>query len=555
MKRLTVVLIIFSVLVTCHSLLFAQMTKDEQKLLKLYTKYLKSDDESERYEAAESLQYYKYPEVIPLLTSALKDSSASVRNRAALSFYEWKEAARPAIPVLMEGLRDSDAFVRINCGATLLNLDVEESKVLPAIQELLQRPEPLTQVAAVRFLQGSVPDSDLLPVLSRALKNPDPSIRVEASDVLADTKEPPAEALPLLVEALKDHHPKVRENVAIAIGKFKTKGASALPALLPLLQDSEPDVRSEALDAIEEMGTWAKDALPQIYEVIRKDPDPRVRKSALNSLEWIDPEGRTVMPILIEALKDKDPEVRQKSMETILSVRPFPHQSVPAIQSALAGETNEQVKLLLGRAIERGEQEKKYEASGQGGAKVTLPSTPKKGTNAMPREDAMRLLQERGIQMTTDEFWRHVNDGDVDVVKAMLSAGFPANTEQQGSSVLLIAAGNHDGSPEKKEILKALIEYGADVNYRNENNVTPFFEAAGTCDAEILSMMIKAGAILEVQAKGGATALTQAAMSNKVENVRLLLKSGYKLKNEPTWLMNATKNPEILALLRKAGAK
>jgi len=44
-------------------------------------------------------------------------------------------------------------------------------------------------------------------------------------------------------------------------------------------------------------------------------------------------------------------------------------------------------------------------------------------------------------------------------------------------------------------------------------------------------------------------------MADKVENVRLLLKSGYKLKSEPSWLLSSTKNPEILALLRKAGAK
>ncbi|MCI0414056.1 hypothetical protein L0222_14815 [bacterium] len=63
------------------------------------------------------------------------------------------------------------------------------------------------------------------------------------------------------------------------------------------------------------------------------------------------------------------------------------------------------------------------------------------------------------------------------------------------------------------------------------------------------------GAVLEVRAKGGATTLSVAAMGNNVENVRLLLKSGYKLKNEPEWLLNSTKNAEILAMLRKAGAK
>jgi ankyrin repeat protein len=137
-----------------------------------------------------------------------------------------------------------------------------------------------------------------------------------------------------------------------------------------------------------------------------------------------------------------------------------------------------------------------------------------------------------------------------------LSAGFPADTQLQNMSALTLAIRNYDGNdPSQREIIQALIDFGADVNYKDENETTPFFFAVENCDIEIVRKMMKAGAVLEVQAKGGATTLTQAAMGNKVETVRLLLKSGYKLKNEPNWLMNSTKNPEILAMLRKAGAK
>jgi HEAT repeat protein len=533
-----------------------ELSKDERKVLNMYLKDLKKGDDSERYEAVERLRYYRHPESLAALSAALtSDPSSSVRNMAALSLYEMKEDARAAIPALQQALKDNDSFVRLNAGATLLNLDVDPDTVLPAIRPLLQHPEPRSRVAAAAFLRGNVPFPEILPVLTALLKSSDIEIRRDASKVFDDAKELPPDALPVLVQSLKDPDARVRENAADALDAYDSKGTAALPALIVALKDSDREVRFEAVDTITEMGTWGKDALPQLANVIRSDSDPGIRRHALRALEWTDPEGRSSVPILLEALKDKDPEVRQMSLEVMAGTRPFPVHAVVPAKAALASETNEQVKMYLQRIIERGEQEKSYGTRMKTDTGVIGDVTPKRTGAAMPKEEAMRILQEKDIQMTTDSFWQSVNEADAEVVKAMLSAGFPANTELQNSSVLMIAIRNYNGDAAQREIIQALLDFGADVNFKDENDTTPFFFAVENCDLEILSTMMKAGAILEVKAKGGATTLTQAAMANKVETVRMLLKSGYKLKNEPTWLLNSTKNPEILAMLRKAGAK
>jgi HEAT repeat protein len=541
---------IFLVLYFCISIAFAQeMSKDERKLVNRYTKDLKNKDESVRFEAVESLRYYKYPEVANLLAGALNDPSESIRNRAALSLFELEEAATPAVPALQEALHDSDPYVRINSAATLFNLNVNRPETISAVEELLSSPQPRVQISAVRFLQGNVPFTKLLPVLRSAVKDPDPEIRADASKEFSQVEELPAEALPVLTDLLKDQNATVRENAASALRKFKTKGTAALPALLRSLKDPNRDVRSHAVNAIESMGTWAASALPDLREVVLHDSDAGVRSSAVGSLEWIDPEGKEAMPIVLESLKDRDSQVRVKALETMLSFRPFPVPSVPAVQAALAGETNADVKRLLQRVMERGEQDKEFSASmKRGGAG----KTPKQGIS---KEEANRILQEKGIQLTMDELWHSIHEGDSQTVQAMLAAGISPNSELQGMSVLTVAVSFYDGSPEQKEIIQALIDFGADVNYKTDIDVTPFFYCAGKCEPDLLLAMIQAGAVLEVKAKGGATALTEAAMQNKVENVRLLFKSGYKLKNEPTWLISSTKNPQILEIIRKEKAK
>jgi|GEM_PF-5116219 len=546
MKKISYCLVILMIAGLCVS---QEMSKGERKNVNRYLKDLKNKDESVRYDAVESLRYYKYPEVATALSVALSDSSARVRNRAALSLYELKEAARPAIPALKQSMQDSDPWVRINAGAALFNLKEGKQGIISAISELLKHPEPRVQVAAARFLLGEVPFTDLMPVLTAGLKSLDPEVRVDASKEFDDADQLPASALAVLVDSLNDSNADVRKNAASALTKFKTKGTTALPALVRSLKDQDASVRSEAVDAITSMGTWARVALPALHDVIVSDTDAGVRRNAVRSLEWIDPEGKESMPMLLDALKDRDAEVRERALETMLSFRPFPVSSVPSVQAVLGSETNDDVKRLLERIIERSVRDKEFNSSIKSG-------TPgKRSDTGMQKSEAEKLLQEKGIQMTSDELWGHVNEGDAPVVKALLAAGISPNSERQGMSVLMIAVSTYQGAPEQKEIIQAMIEYGADLNYKTANGTTPFFEAAGKCDPGLLLAMIKAGAILEVKAKGGATTMTEAAMANKIENVRLLLKAGYKLKNEPAWLMSSTKNPEILTLLRRAGGK
>lgn len=551
--------ILFLVLLLTTQVAFSEeLTKDQRKVLEMTLKDLKKGDDSERYEAVERLRYYRVPQAIAALSEALtRDASSSVRNRAALSLFDLEEDARSAIPALQQALRDTDSYVRLNAGATLLNLDADENIVLPAIRELLRHPEARTQVAAARFLSGHVPFNEIFPVLTAALKNPDDQVRIDASKVIDDAKELPLDSLPVLVQSLKDANATVRKNAASALDIYESKGTAALPALIPALKDPDRDVRFEVLDAITSMGTWGKEALPHIAEVVRRDGDPGIRRQAVRALEWVDPEGRTSVPVLLEALRDKDAEVRQMSLEVMASTRPFPVHAVAPAQQALASETDERVKMYLQRIIERGEQEKSYGPRGKTNTGVIADApAARKASAAMPKEEAMRILQEKDIQMTTDAFWHSMHENDPQVVRAMLSAGFPANTDIRDMSALMLAVRNYDGNdPAQREIIRALLDFGADVNFKDENGTTPFFFAVEKCDLEIVRTMMKAGAVLEVQAKGGATTLTQAAMGNKVETVRLLLQSGYKLKNEPAWLLNSTKNPQILAMLRKAGAK
>jgi ankyrin repeat protein len=154
-------------------------------------------------------------------------------------------------------------------------------------------------------------------------------------------------------------------------------------------------------------------------------------------------------------------------------------------------------------------------------------------------------------------FIRAVQDGDVKTVIAMLSKNnglVEVRQRQKAGSepVLCIALRrgrneivrlllSHGASPKScprvlwhatdAGIAELLIEYGADVNWQDENNSVPtalhFFAAVD--NTELVELLIKHGADVNVIDKAGETPLHEAAREGRLNAAKLLLSKGAEL--------------------------
>ncbi len=197
---------------------------------------------------------------------------------------------------------------------------------------------------------------------------------------------------------------------------------------------------------------------------------------------------------------------------------------------------------------------------------------------------ARARLEQDGLAFTPEAFLAKVAEGDAEHVKVFLEAGIDPSarnttnrtalwvaTERKQIEVLeaLLEAGvkpDEKNAPAMEsgkslvfeavdsgdaEIVRMLVEAGADAKSANDYGVPPLAEAARTGQLETCKILLKAGADPNA-APGGFPLLYGPINENQLEVVHLLIDSGAKLGEHKADLMGAAKTPEMTALLEAA---
>jgi len=126
--------------------------------------------------------------------------------------------------------------------------------------------------------------------------------------------------------------------------------------------------------------------------------------------------------------------------------------------------------------------------------------------------------------------------------------------ESHGLSPLMgAAAGGHP------DVVKYLLDHGAEVNVTNDQWQTPLMLAALSGNLECVTLLLNAGAKTDEKARGGATVLGFAVATGHLEVVKLLVQHGVDINQKGsegsnclTWLED--KNADMVPELVKLGA-
>jgi len=147
----------------------------------------------------------------------------------------------------------------------------------------------------------------------------------------------------------------------------------------------------------------------------------------------------------------------------------------------------------------------------------------KKSEAAAETSHARQALLDRGISTTNDSLVQCVSEDKTEEVALFLAAGFSPDTkDKKGIPLLCISARNGN-----LNTLKLLLDSGAQVNLIAEDRGSnALFDSALERKKEIVKALIEAGADMNIQSKDGQTALVVVVGAGDEDIVELLARAG-----------------------------
>jgi tetratricopeptide (TPR) repeat protein len=214
---------------------------------------------------------------------------------------------------------------------------------IPGLLEKLKDEDPPVREAAAKALAGI--GKPAVPALSEALKHDEQRVRIGATRALVLLKGDAKGSIPALVDALDDQSSMVRFGAGRALESI---GTDAIPALIQGLNGSKERVRYHSILALSKFGPKAKDGIPALAaalampaaapasESLHRDDSGKVTRSeyermrmqnfvraaAADALGAMGAVAKPALPVILEAMNDKEPSVSNRAREAKMRIDP-----------------------------------------------------------------------------------------------------------------------------------------------------------------------------------------------------------------------------------------
>lgn len=194
---------------------------------------------------------------------------------------------------------------------------------------------------AIRDIQRG---KDAIPVLIKALHDDDHFVQLAAATALSEIG---AHAVPDITRLLNDKDDDLRSWAIAILGSIGARAATAVPSLKAALDDPLPEISAVAATALTQIGGLEA---THVLAASMTHPNKAVRELALSSVKSA--EGDIAVPVLIVALKDREPGIRQSAACALYGRYATPEvaSAVPALIAALT-DSNDEVRWWAAHAL------------------------------------------------------------------------------------------------------------------------------------------------------------------------------------------------------------
>ncbi len=156
--------------------------------------------------------------------------------------------------------------------------------------------------------------ADVTPMLARLLLTADFTTQIKILEALGNIGPGASEAIPRMMEAAQ--RSRTRTVAVEAMGKM---GSKTVEHMMGWLQDGTSEQKLLACQVLGEATGNVEEALPYLTEAF-KDKDPKMRVAAVRAIGRTGPAAIVVLDELIQALNDKDKDMRRETIGTLTSI-------------------------------------------------------------------------------------------------------------------------------------------------------------------------------------------------------------------------------------------
>jgi len=323
-----------------------------------------SADDSLRRAAWEALPNFG-ESVVPHLIAAL-DGSSQQQVYICFTLAKIGPRAVQAVPRLLEVATGGDIESRVAAIEALGEIGTDAAEVLTIAMDILRDENAdvsligAAGMAVPKFGENAVPH--LIAMLDGSFLN-----QVDACGLLAKIGPQAVQAVPRLLEVASEGDSRGRSVAIHALTEIgQNPGEGYANILMQAMSDStNADLREQACIAAGTLGLEAKSVVPSLIEII-KDDHQGVRWAAMEAVGKIGPDAATAIPVFIAVLSNSwglHPRCCRIICEALPNLGPEAVQAIPIIEELLQGRQGPKSKQQLTAALDTLRQMEKKETS------------------------------------------------------------------------------------------------------------------------------------------------------------------------------------------------
>ncbi len=324
----------FLSVVLCVLFLAGGCVKDEPHSsaripIRTYLKRLKSDQDDTVDRALQAIAEIGGPGV-PYIIEAWEKSDTETRYKLCKALYLIGPAAKEAVPLLSKALDDLDEKMISHAAEALSGIGPASSPAVPRLTALMRASDTSTQVNILRALGRIGPDAA-----------PAISVVMEAVD-RERTREFAIQALsnmgPQVTEKMKEWLRSPNPTHMLAACEVLGGGKSDDPTILTLLtqafEEKDPQIRIAAVRAISNSGAGALQVIDKLIDAL-SDKNDEVRRALIITLAELSLNEKA-QPALINATSHRNARVREGIIQVISRSASLRDSAIPKLIFILA---------------------------------------------------------------------------------------------------------------------------------------------------------------------------------------------------------------------------